>query len=109
MKQSSAVIIGASGSIGSAFIRQLIDQEDIKLIYAFARTEVSFDSAKVSSGLIDIEDENSIQHAADSVAKDSQPDLIVVTTGILHNTESDQYSMKIRRTSIMLSAVSIIG
>ena len=87
MSQSSAIVIGASGSIGNAFIRLLVERNNIETIYAFARTEVSFDSAKVQSRLIDIEDEESIRQAAELVAKKIQPDLIIVATGMLHSAE----------------------
>jgi len=74
---SSAVVIGASGGIGAAFVRALEEEGTFDTVHAFAR---SF----TGSGHLDLEDEASIAAAAAVVAKGAAPTLIFVATGLLH-------------------------
>jgi NAD(P)-dependent dehydrogenase (short-subunit alcohol dehydrogenase family) len=74
MKQ--AIVIGASGGIGAALVRALAE-EDVP-VRGFAR---SF----TGHGRLDLTDEASIVAAAASVI--IAPDLVVVTTGLLHEGE----------------------
>ena len=67
---SSAVVIGASGGIGAAFVRALEDEGTFGTVHAFAR---SFSGA----GHLDLEDEASIAAAAAIVAKGPAPTLIL--------------------------------
>jgi NAD(P)-dependent dehydrogenase (short-subunit alcohol dehydrogenase family) len=75
MKQ--AIVIGASGGIGAALV-QALAEEDVP-VRGFARSFAGRDR-------IDLTDEASIAAAAASVATppDLVPDLVVVTTGLLH-------------------------
>ncbi len=75
-------VIGASGGIGRGFIEHFQECEQVEKIYAFSRSSLSFDNAKVTSGIIDLEDEESIEAAADSVV--GKCDIIITATGILH-------------------------
>ena len=77
---SSAVVIGASGGIGAAFVRALEDEGTFTTVHAFAR---SFPGA----GHLDLEDEASIAAAAALVAQGQAPTLILVATGLLHEGE----------------------
>jgi len=77
---SSAVVIGASGGIGAAFVRALEDEGTFGTVHAFAR---SFSGA----AHLDLEDESSIAAAAAFVAKGQAPTLILVATGLLHEGE----------------------
>jgi NAD(P)-dependent dehydrogenase (short-subunit alcohol dehydrogenase family) len=79
----NAVVIGASGGIGSAFVDQLIATENVGKIFALSRSLKEFSSDKVITGKIDITDENSVQNAAAQCNEDI--DLIIVATGMLHN------------------------
>ena len=66
-----AVVVGASGGIGSALAGQLEDQG----------TQVH----RLSRGVLDLTDEVSIQTAASHLDEDGPFDLIIVATGYLHN------------------------
>ncbi len=70
----SAVIIGASGGIGAALEAALID-EGIA-VQGFARSDTG-------DRHIDLEDEASIVAAAERIT--GTPDLVIVTTGLLHD------------------------
>ena len=75
------VIIGASGGIGEAFVRLLEQDESVSKIYAFSRSDASFDHAKVVTGKIDIIDESSIEDASSQI--EGSLHMVVVTTGFL--------------------------
>lgn len=77
----AAVIIGASGAIGSALEATLIDEGAYAPVYGFARSRTGPD-------YIDLEDEASIAAAAARVAAGPPPSLIVVATGLHDATAS---------------------
>lgn len=74
---ASAVVIGASGGIGAAFVAALTEEGAFDVVHGFAR---------VYSGAqhIDLIDEASIAKAAAHVAKGPPPTLVIVATGLLH-------------------------
>jgi NAD(P)-dependent dehydrogenase (short-subunit alcohol dehydrogenase family) len=77
------VIIGASGSIGSAFVREFIKIDNTK-IYALSRSEINFKNPKVTHYHIDIEDEQTIIKAANFIMEEvSSIDTIILATGAL--------------------------
>lgn len=78
-------IIGASGAIGRALVEQLTSDNSAERIHAFSRSGADFQSNKVISGIIDFEDESSIQDAAKSANKDGPLDLLIIATGFLHD------------------------
>ena len=84
-KDLNIAVIGASGSLGSEFVRQLSEDEKIKSIFAFSRSEIEFNSHKVESHFIDIEDEESIKSVANKASKDTDVDMVIVATGMLHD------------------------
>lgn len=80
---ANAVIVGASGGIGSAVLERLADCERIAKIHALSRSEIDPPNGKATWHRIDIEDENSIERAADAIG-DDEIDLVLVLSGILH-------------------------
>jgi NAD(P)-dependent dehydrogenase (short-subunit alcohol dehydrogenase family) len=92
----NAAVIGASGAIGSEFVRQLADDERVTRIHAFARTPPQFPHDKVVNGSIDICDAESVDRAADTLASDELLDLVVVATGILHRDDAIQPEKSLR-------------
>ncbi|WNO55057.1 SDR family NAD(P)-dependent oxidoreductase [Stakelama saccharophila] len=74
----SAVIIGASGGIGRAFVAALEEEGAFAKIWQFAR---SFGGDRH----LDLGDEASIAAAAQRVASGPAPMLVIVATGILHD------------------------
>ena len=83
----NAVVIGASGGIGSSMTSHLAEMENVRGILALSRTPIEATS-KIFSHHIDLEDANSIEVAAQfakTVLKDIQ--LVIVASGILHDKE----------------------
>ena len=82
-KISNIVIIGASGSIGSAFLSEFIRIDNTK-IYALSRSKINITNPRVTNYHIDIEDEESIKQAADFVMeKVDSLDAVIIATGTL--------------------------
>lgn len=85
-----AVIIGASGGVGAAFVEALAQRDDVEAVYALSRGGVSFESPKVTSGRIDITDDGSVANAAKAVKAEGAPDLVIVASGILSDGDGLQ-------------------
>lgn len=75
--KTSAVVIGASGGIGSAFEATLIEEGTFATVHGFARS-------RTGPQHLDLLDEDSIAAAAAHVAKGPPPSLVIVATGLLH-------------------------
>lgn len=71
----TAVVIGASGGIGGAFVRALAGCPAFSQVIGIARH---------SEPALDLEDESSIERAAEHVAQAGAPRLVIDATGILH-------------------------
>ena len=85
---ANVAVIGSSGGIGRAFVELLAGDPSIGTIHAFSRSEVHFENAKVTSGHIDILNEETVQDAAAAASKNAPLDLVIVASGILHRGES---------------------
>jgi NAD(P)-dependent dehydrogenase (short-subunit alcohol dehydrogenase family) len=92
----NVAVVGASGGIGSEFIRQLADDKRVARVAAFARSTPNGSKNKVSPGTIDICDEASIRDAAAEAARDRELDLVIVATGILHRGDAVQPEKSLR-------------
>ena len=77
-------IIGASGAIGGAFVEEFAKRSDVNCIYAFSRSSLEFENAKVKSFVVDFENEESISQAAIFASDNSSIDFVIVATGMLH-------------------------
>lgn len=86
-KDSTAVVVGASGSIGSAFVSALAAETRIKTLFALSRTP-GHHKTPVRDERIDILDESSVSRAAAAVASEAPIDLVIVATGMLHEGDS---------------------
>ena len=75
--KGAAVVIGASGGIGSAFETALIEEGAFDVVHGFARS-------RSGSQHLDLENEASIAAAAAHVAQGPEPVLVIVATGLLH-------------------------
>jgi NAD(P)-dependent dehydrogenase (short-subunit alcohol dehydrogenase family) len=84
MSETSAVVIGASGGIGSALARQLEAAGDHAVVHALSRS---------GTGL-DLENEASIRDAAARIADGPPPSLVIVATGVLHGAHSPERSYR---------------
>ena len=80
-------IIGASGSIGKAFVEHFLKSWETKKLYLFSRSDINFDDVRVINHFIDIEDEHSIEKAAREIPDNDYLDYTIITTGVLftHN------------------------
>lgn len=74
-----ALVIGASGSIGAAFLKRLQEDSLCQTVIAMARSSSHADVISIH-----LESEESIQRAALAVKEHGPFDLILVATGVLH-------------------------
>lgn len=82
----NAVVVGATGGIGSALMRQLASCTEVVNIYGLSRSPPNSFHPKVSWLPIDLLDEKTIIKATDEVAKrEHRLHLIIVATGILQD------------------------
>ena len=81
----SVAIFGSNGSLGNAFIKYYLNQANIKYVYSFSRVTNTFNHPKVHHFFLDISDEKSISDIADVLPDDLNFDLILITSGFLHN------------------------
>ena len=87
-REANVAVIGASGGIGRAMCDLLAGDPAVARVHAFSRSEVDFDSPKIATGRLDLEDEGSIEQAAAGVGEPL--DLVLVLTGVLHDGNSLQ-------------------
>lgn len=80
----NVAVIGASGGIGSAFIKLLSDEGNISQLHAFSRRKMSLGHEKITSHIIDITDEGNIQNTVQNLG-DIKFDIIILASGMLHD------------------------
>jgi NAD(P)-dependent dehydrogenase (short-subunit alcohol dehydrogenase family) len=78
-------VLGASGGIGGALVRQLAGRDDVAQVHAGARSGAVPPGDKVSPFRFDLTDEASIAAAARAIG--GPLDLVIVATGILHRAD----------------------
>lgn len=77
-------IIGSAGAIGNAMLEQLATTQPAATIYAFSQHHITSNYANVYCDNVDYTDESSIAKAAAIATADMPLDLVLITTGILH-------------------------
>ena len=99
-----AVVVGASGGIGGAFVRALAADPSVARVMALSRSgEVPGDD-KVVPGILDLEDEASIAEAARRAGDTAGGlQLVIVASGLLHEGQS----LQPEKTWRALSAASL--
>jgi NAD(P)-dependent dehydrogenase (short-subunit alcohol dehydrogenase family) len=80
-------IIGASGTIGKAFAKHFLQNKNVEELYLFSRAGIDFQDPRINHSFIDIEDEEAIKKAADSIPLNTVLDALIITTGILHTPD----------------------
>ena len=78
-----AVVIGASGGIGTALTRALAAMPSIERVFAESRSGAIAPHSKVVAGHIDLTQDDSIQSAAARIGAEAPPDLVIIASGIL--------------------------
>ena len=79
-------VIGSSGAIGNAFLEHYIKDESVENIFSFSRSNIPIENNKVIHSLIDVENEASIQKAAESL-EEVKLDEIIIASGLLHTKD----------------------
>jgi len=79
-----AVVIGASGGIGSALVDRLSAQDDC-IVHALSRAGAPDARQNVLPGILNLDEEDSIRNCAAQVARHGKPDLVIVASGMLHD------------------------
>jgi NAD(P)-dependent dehydrogenase (short-subunit alcohol dehydrogenase family) len=82
-----AIVIGASGSIGAAFVEALCADPGFTHIFALSRSGAEFDDVRVQSLFVDLEDETSIANAALACARAGPCHLLINAVGVLHGPD----------------------
>ena len=82
-----AAVFGASGGIGQAFVSHLKEAENVSQIYTFSRNAAAETSDKALNFFLDFGDEAGLKQAAEQIKEEGGLDLILVSTGILHDGE----------------------
>jgi NAD(P)-dependent dehydrogenase (short-subunit alcohol dehydrogenase family) len=87
----NAVVVGATGGIGNAFVEALLGCGTVARVLALSRSDPRLDTNRATWIPIDIEDEDSIQAAAEEIRSFvGELHLVVVASGVLHHGQSLQ-------------------
>lgn len=79
-----AVVFGAGGGIGRAFVEHLCDCKQVRRVHAVSGKSLAPSSERMRAYQVDILDDVAIQDAALQI-KQHTPRLIILATGILHD------------------------
>lgn len=78
-----AVVVGASGGIGGAFVKALAARPDCAVVHALSRSGRAPEGPGVIPGVIDYDAPGTIEAAAREIGAAGSPSLVVVATGLL--------------------------
>lgn len=79
-----AVVFGASGGIGKAFVKHLAGCDAVEAVYACSRSGLRFENEKIHSLQVDTTDDDSVKKAAVTIGERGPVSVILVATGTLH-------------------------
>ena len=83
-----ALVLGASGAIGDALVRLLIQDPSVSAVFAASRSGTNFTDPKVTNLLVDSADEESLAQAAEVCRQNGPLDLIINAIGLLHDGDA---------------------
>ncbi|MGI9523760.1 MAG: SDR family NAD(P)-dependent oxidoreductase [Hyphomicrobiaceae bacterium] len=78
-----ALVVGANGGLGQAFVEALSTDENIRRVHTWSRRRLADGYEKLSSCVVDVGDEAELRSAARKIDRLS---LIIVATGVLHDS-----------------------
>ncbi|MGI9220531.1 MAG: SDR family NAD(P)-dependent oxidoreductase [Woeseiaceae bacterium] len=84
---SNVVVVGATGGIGLSLCSHLAAHDSVKTVFALSRARFELSGEKYQAIDFDLLDETSIVKAAEQVAAQAAPDLVIVATGFLHSDD----------------------
>jgi NAD(P)-dependent dehydrogenase (short-subunit alcohol dehydrogenase family) len=94
------IIIGASGGIGKALVKNLDNSVQVDKIYALSRYPEKSTSNKIITEKLDLSNEDSIQSTSSKLLTTGKFDLCIIATGLLQDKEmTPEKNMKSLKTS----------
>ncbi len=112
-KFKSIIVLGASGTIGSALIRILLESANTRHIFALSRKPIESADPRVTALAINLESETSLIQATSACLVEGGVDLIINTIGILHEGDTIRPEKGLREldpeTMARLFRVNAIG
>jgi NAD(P)-dependent dehydrogenase (short-subunit alcohol dehydrogenase family) len=100
-----ALVVGASGGLGSAFVTLLAADARFTQVTAWSRSAAVVTGDKILPEHIDLQDETTIEAAARNLG---EVDLAIVATGLLHDGDfKPEKSWRSLETSAMIRAFEI--
>ena len=94
------IIIGASGGIGKALVKNLDNSDQVDKIYALSRNPEKSTSNKIITEKLDLSNEDSIQSTSSKLLTTGKFDLCIIATGLLQDKEmTPEKNMKSLKTS----------
>ncbi len=82
---NNIAVIGSAGAIGKAFTQQLSEHYPKATIHAFSRDATAVNHDNIIMHLIDYANETAIEQAAQRASEKAPLDIVIVSTGILHD------------------------
>lgn len=84
-ENARAIVIGASGGIGSAIVGRLVASVPFTQIFALSRSGTEFTDKSVKSLKMNFTQENDLKAAAEKLKDVGAFDLVIVASGFLHS------------------------
>jgi NAD(P)-dependent dehydrogenase (short-subunit alcohol dehydrogenase family) len=109
----NVAVVGASGGIGSSFVRFFAGMPSVESVVALSRTPTVVEHERITRIALDLTDEYSIEQAVDSAESKAPFDLVVIASGILHEGSGLQPEKTLKdmsyRSMVSVFAVNTIG
>ncbi len=84
----NVAVVGGCGAIGGEFLKQLSDLYPDAVIHCFSRCHPQSCTSPVVCHIVDYGNEPSFESAIQQASKQHVFDMVIVSTGLLHNTDT---------------------